>query len=64
LSIQIRNTLHTWPKNSIVGADTAGSSAGVTVLKGVPVGFDTVTLSIPRSPDLQKFFRMKVITTS
>ena len=54
-SIQVGTTLLAWPNNYTVGADTATSSAGVTILKGVPAGFDTVTLSIPRSPDDQKF---------
>jgi autotransporter-associated beta strand protein len=61
VTIETGTLLHTWPDSHSVGADTATSSDGVTVLKGVPAGFDTVTLSVPRSPDLQKFFRMKVI---
>ncbi len=63
LTIQVGSTLLTWPDNYIVGADTATSSAGVTVLKGVPAGFDTVTLSIPKAPDAQKFIRLKVSMT-
>jgi autotransporter-associated beta strand protein len=58
--IETGTTLLTWPGSYVVGTDTATSSAGVIVTQGVPTGFDTVTLSIPRSPDLQKFLRLKV----
>lgn len=60
VSIQVGTALHSWPGNYLVGEDTASSSAGVTVQKGQPIGFDTVTLSIPRSPDRQKFLRLNV----
>ncbi|MEQ1850682.1 MAG: autotransporter-associated beta strand repeat-containing protein [Chthoniobacteraceae bacterium] len=63
LSIQVGTTMLTWPNTYIVGTDTAASSAGITVLKGVPAGFDTVTLSVPRAPDLQKFIRLNVTIT-
>jgi hypothetical protein len=63
LTIETGTLLHTWPDSYSVGADTANSSASMTVLKGVPAGFDTVTLSIPRSPDLQKFIRLHVTVT-
>ncbi len=63
LLIQVGTTLHAWPDNYTVGADTATSSDGVTVLKGFPAGFDTVTLSVPKAPDLQKFIRLNVNIT-
>ena len=63
LLIQASATLLNWPDNYIVGADTATSSAGVTVLKGVPAGFDTVTLSIPQSPDAKIFIRLHITLT-
>jgi autotransporter-associated beta strand protein len=63
VSIRVGTTLHSWPDSYNVGADTATSTAGVTVLKGVPAGFDTVTLSVPRAPDLQKFIRLQVTIT-
>jgi autotransporter-associated beta strand protein len=63
LTIETGTLLHTWPGSYTIGADTATPPTGVTILKGVPAGFDTVTLSVPRSPDLQKFFRIKVIIT-
>jgi autotransporter-associated beta strand protein len=60
VSIQVGTALHSWPTDYVVGEDTASSSTGVTVQKGQPTGFDTVTLSIPRSPDRQKFLRLNV----
>jgi autotransporter-associated beta strand protein len=63
LILEAGTLLHTWPDTYTVGADTATSSPGVTVVKGIPAGFDTVTLSMPRSPDLQKFIRLKVTIT-
>jgi len=63
VAIQVGTTLLTWPDNYNVGADTATSSAGVTVLKGVPSGFDTVTLSVPQSPGSRKFVRLNITIT-
>ncbi len=63
LSIKVGTTLQTWPGSYTVGADTATSTTGVTVQKGVPAGFDTITLSVPRAPDLQKFLRLQVTIT-
>jgi autotransporter-associated beta strand protein len=63
LTIQVGTNLVTWPTAYIVGADTATSSLGVTVLKGVPAGFDTVTLSVPLAPDSKKFLRLNVTIT-
>lgn len=60
VSIQAGTTLNAWPTSYTVGADTATSTPGVTVLKGVPAGYDTITLSLPRSPDPKKFFRLNV----
>lgn len=61
--IQSGTSLQTWPVSYTVGADTASSSPGVTIQKGVPAGYDTVTLSIPRSPDVKKFLRLSVSIT-
>jgi autotransporter-associated beta strand protein len=63
LAIRVGTTLLTWPDSYTVGADTAASSAGVTILKGVPSGFDTVTFSVPQSPDSEKFVRLSVTIT-
>ena len=62
--IEVGTSLGTWPANYIVGAYTAGSSAGVTVSKNTPnAGTDTVTLSVAQAPDAQKFARLKVVQT-
>ncbi len=63
VTIQVGTTLLAWPDNYAVGADTTTSSSSVTVVKGVPVGFDTVTLSIPQSPGMKKYLRLNVTIT-
>jgi hypothetical protein len=63
VTIQAGSTLQVWPGSYNVGATSEASSAGVTVVKGVPAGYDTVTLSIPRAPDDKKFFRLNVSIT-
>ena len=64
VTIEVGTTLGTWPENYIVRADTAGSTAGVTVAKDTPAaGTDTVTLSVPQLPDAKKFARLRVIQT-
>ena len=60
VAIEVGNGLSAWANSYTVGADTAGSSAGVTVNPNVPSGFDTITLSIPQAPDARKFARLKV----
>ncbi len=60
VTIQSGTTLQTWSSSYNVGADTATSSQGVTIQKDVPAGFDTVTLSIPRSSAAKKFLRLSV----
>lgn len=60
VTIQTGTTPSAWSGAYTVGTDTASSSPGVTVNPNVPTGFDTVTLSIPRSPDSKKFARLKV----
>jgi hypothetical protein len=61
--IQVGHSMQTWPSSYNVGADSASSSPGVSILKGVPTHFDTVTLSVPRAPDAKKFFRLNVTIT-
>ena len=61
VTIQVGTTLAAWPDSYTVGADTAGSSPGVTIVNGVPTGFDTVTLTLPISPDAEKFARLNVV---
>jgi autotransporter-associated beta strand protein len=60
LTIDVGTTLASWPNAYNVGADTAGSTDGVTIVKDSPVsGTDTVTLTVTRSPDAKKFARLK-----
>jgi hypothetical protein len=59
LRIQVGTDLVNWPITSTytIGADTAGSASGVTILKDTPeIGKDTVTLSRPRSGLPTKLF--------
>jgi autotransporter-associated beta strand protein len=58
--IEVGTTLATWPGVFNVGATTAGSTAGVTVLEDSPSGFDTITLTVPKAPDAAKFARLNV----
>jgi autotransporter-associated beta strand protein len=62
-AIQVSTTLLTWPTSFTVGADTATSSPGVTVIKGSPAGFDTVTLSVLQSAYPNFFGRLSVTIT-
>lgn len=59
VSIEVGTTLAAWPSVYQVGADTAGSSPGVTVTDNGN-GTDTVTLAVLRAPDAAKFGRLKV----
>jgi autotransporter-associated beta strand protein len=59
--IQAGTTLDAWPGSYNVGVDTSASSPGVTIQKGIPTGFDTVTLSMPRATDTKKFIRLRVV---
>ena len=47
----------------VVGDDTASSALEVTVGAAVG-GYETVTLTIPRAPDVQKFARLRVTVTA
>ena len=60
VAIEVGPDLVSWPDSYIVGADTGGSSAKVNIVKGVPTGFDTVTLTLPRGVDATKFARLVV----
>ena len=63
VAILVGSDLVSWPTVYTVGADTAGSTSGVTILKDLPVaGKDTVSLGVAMSPDPKKFARLRVIT--
>jgi hypothetical protein len=60
LTIDVGTTLASWPNAYNVGADTDGSTTGVTIVKDSPApGTDTVTLTVTRAPDAKKFARLK-----
>ena len=62
VAIEVGSTLGSWPDVYAVGATTAASAAGVTVVKDSPVaGIDTITLSVPQSESPIRFARLKVI---
>ena len=63
VTIQVGTTLGSWPDTYNVGADTGSSSPGVTIVNGVPSGFDTITLTVPQAPDAKKFARLNVAVT-
>ena len=63
VEILVGTDLVAWPTAYRVGADTAGSTSGVTITKDSPVaGKDTVSLGVAMSPDPKKFARLRVIT--
>jgi methionine-rich copper-binding protein CopC len=62
VKIEVGTALGTWPNVFTVGGNTAGSSAGVTVSDNGN-GTDTITLTVPQTPDTKKFARLKVAIT-
>lgn len=65
--IEVGTNLATWdtaPSPYTVPDGAAANNPGVTVVKDSPsVGTDTVTLTVPQSPDAKKFARLKVVIT-
>jgi autotransporter-associated beta strand protein len=59
VTIVVGTNLTNWPNVFTVGADTASSSAGITVANNLN-GTDTITLAIPLATDTRKFARLKV----
>ncbi len=59
VAIEVGTDLDNWPLVHSVGADTASSSAGVTVIDNGD-NTDTITLAIPREFNPRKFARLKV----
>lgn len=62
VEIEVGTDLVNWPTIYTVGANTAGSSAGVTVADNGG-GTDTITLTVAQAPDTKKFARLKVVIT-
>ena len=57
--IEAGTTLAGWPTVYVVGANTAASSAGVTVTDRGD-GTEAIQLTVPQAPDTRKFARLKV----
>lgn len=62
LVIEVGTTLVTWPASYNVPGTAVTNNPGVTVTKDTSVGFDTITLTVPRAPDNNKFARLNVTT--
>ncbi len=67
-TIEVSADLVTWntPPSpyAVSDTDTGGViNPGVAVVENSPSGFDTVTLTVPMSPDTRKFARLKVSAT-
>ena len=58
--IQVSTNLSTWPVSYNVPGPAQANNPGVTVVKNTSAGFDTVTLTVPRAPDVAKFARLVV----
>jgi hypothetical protein len=58
ISIEVGTDLVVWDEIYQVGADTAASSEGVTVTGNGTS--DTITLTVPKAPDDEKFARLRV----
>ena len=59
-TVEVGTTLATWPDSYSVPDIAAANNPGITVVKDVPTGFDTVTLTVPQAPDAKKFAHLKV----
>jgi autotransporter-associated beta strand protein len=60
VAIHVGTDLSNWPDSYNVPGTAQANNPGVTVVKDTSVGYDTVTLSVPRAPDAKKFARLKV----
>jgi len=58
--ILVGTDLATWPLAYTVGADTASSTVGVTVIDNGN-GTDSITLTIPQTPHSERFARLEVV---
>jgi autotransporter-associated beta strand protein len=60
VAIQVGSELNTWSDSYNVPGTAQANNPGVTVVKDTSLGFDTVTLTVPRAPDAKKFARLVV----
>jgi autotransporter-associated beta strand protein len=58
--IQVGTDLVAWPASYTVATTTGTSTAGVNVDEDNPTGFDTITLTVAKTPDPKKFARLLV----
>jgi autotransporter-associated beta strand protein len=61
VTFEVGTTLLTWPDTFSVPGPAQAIVPGVTITKDTSPGFDTVTLSIPQTPDARKFARLRVV---
>ena len=61
IDIRVGTNLVSWPDTYSVPETALANNPGVTVVKDTPVGFDTVTLTLPRAPDAKIFASLKVV---
>jgi autotransporter-associated beta strand protein len=61
IDIRVGTNLVNWPDTYPVPETAVANNPGLTVVKDSPVGFDTVTLTLPRAPDAKKFASLKVV---
>jgi fibronectin-binding autotransporter adhesin len=60
LTVQAGTTLALWPEVFAIGADNAGSSAGVNIVENAGAA-DTITVTIPKAGELKKFARLNAV---
>jgi hypothetical protein len=59
VKVQVSTDLQTWPTELAIGATSAASASGVTVLEDSPnAELDTITVVIPVGSDGKKFARV------
>ncbi len=59
VTVEVGTTLGAWPTVYTIGADTASSTAGVTVQEN-GTDPDTITVTVSKGTDTRKFARLKV----
>ena len=60
LTVQAGTTLALWPEVFAIGADNAGSSAGVNIVENAGAA-DTITVTIPKAGEFKKFARLNAV---
>jgi autotransporter-associated beta strand protein len=60
VAIEVSPDLISWPDSYNVPGPAQVNNPGITVSKDTSAGFDTITLTVPRAPDITKFARLVV----